>query len=349
MNDELTMLYNVNHEAPLGPLIAVYFFMTGLSAGSFLLSTLAYGFGIKKFKPLGKIGVVLAVVLLVLAPLNLIADLGQPWRFWHLFPYLNPTSPITYGSFLLVIYPLNCVIYAFFMFTGNDKLTKLFGLIGIPLALSVHGYTGFIMALAKARALWNTALMPVLFLVSAMVSGIALMIIVVTIVGFFSKERRPNPSLISDLGKILAASIATDLFLVFCDVLVLLRSDKEAHEAAMLILSGGFSRYFLGVEILAGALVPLVLLVAPSALLIRTASLLAPPAVGATLMYAGSLPVTPIGIALMVAAFVPLLVQGIPHRHRPLPATVLAAVLVMLGILAMRYVVVIGGQNVPLS
>lgn len=349
MNEEMTILYNVAHEAPLGPQIAVYFYMTGLSAGSFILSTLAYGFGIKKFKPLGKIGIVLATVLLVLAPLNLIADLGQPWRFWHLFPYLNPTSPITYGSFLLTLYPLNCVIYAVFMFAGNDRMTKLFGLIGIPLAVSVHGYTGFIMALAKARALWNTALMPILFLVSAMVSGIALMILVVTIAGFFSKERRPNAALINDLGKILAVSIVLDLFLVFSDVLVLLTADIEAREAAMMILSGGFSRYFLGVEILSGALVPLVLLVAPSALVVRAVSLLAPPALGASLIYMGSVPITPIGIPIMLAAFVPLLVQGIPHRHRPIPATVVASFLVMLGILAMRYVVVIGGQNVPLS
>ncbi len=349
MNDELTIIYNVPHAAPIGPLVAVYFYMTGLSAGSFILSTLAYGFGIKKFRPLGKIGIVLAVVLLVLAPLNLIADLGQPWRFWHLFPYLNLTSPITYGSFLLTIYPLNCVIYAFFMFKGNEKMTKLFGLIGIPLAVSVHGYTGFIMALAKARALWNTALMPILFLVSAMVSGIALMILVVTIAGFFSKERRPNMPLIQDLGKMLAVSIAVDLFLVFSDVLVLLTSDTEAREAATMILSGGFSRYFLGVEILSGSLVPLALLIAPAPLLARAASVLAPPTLGATLVYMGAVPVTPIGIPIMLAAFVPLLVQGIPHHHRPLPATVFASLLVMLGILAMRYVMVIGGQNVPIS
>jgi len=45
------------------------------------------------------------------------------------------------------------------MFKGNKPLTKLFGTIGIPLAVFVHGYTGFILALGKARALWNTALM----------------------------------------------------------------------------------------------------------------------------------------------------------------------------------------------
>ncbi len=349
MNDEVSIVYNVAHEAPLGPLIAVYFYMTGLSAGSFILSTLAYGFGIKRFKPLGKIGVVLATVLLVLAPLNLIADLGQPWRFWHLFPYLNPTSPITYGSFLLTLYPINCLIYAFFMFKGDEKMTKLFGLIGIPLAVSVHGYTGFIMALAKARALWNTALMPILFLVSAMVSGIALMILVVTVMGFFSKQRRPDPVLIRDLGRILVGAILLDLFLVFSDVLVLLTSDSEAAEAAGSLLRGAFNPYFLGVEILSGSLVPLLLLTAPTALVARLVGVFAPPTIGASLVYYGGVPIFPLGLPLMVASFIPLLAQGIPLRHRTLPATVAASILVMVGILAMRYVVVIGGQNVPLS
>ena len=349
MNEALTITYNVPHEEALGPLIALYFYMTGLSAGSFILSTLAYGFGIKKFKPLGKIGIVMATVLLILAPINLIADLGQPWRFWHLFPYLNFTSPITYGTFLLTLYPLNCLVYAFFMFKGNEKMTKLFGLIGIPLAVSVHGYTGFIMALAKARALWNTAVMPVLFLVSAMVSGIALMILVVIISGYLSKERRPNSALVRDLGNILVAAILMDMFLVFSDILVLLTADSEAYEAAMLILRGGFSQYFLGIEILVGSLVPLVLLATPSVLAVRALALMAPPAIGATMVYVGVLPLQLPGLLVMVATFAPLLVHGIPHRHRSIPATAVAALLVMAGILAMRYVVVIGGQNVPLS
>ena len=144
--------------------------LTGLSAGSFVLSTLAFVFGIEKYKPIGKIGVVLAALFLIMAPLALLIHVGQPFKAWHLFVHLNVTSPITWGSFLLTLYPINCLVYGWFMFKGNKAMTKLFGTIGIPLAVFVHGYTGFILALGKARALWNTALMPFLFLVSAMVS-----------------------------------------------------------------------------------------------------------------------------------------------------------------------------------
>lgn len=261
--EEIRVVYNVQHEMPLGVLIANYFYMTGLSAGSFILSTLAYGFGVKKYKPLGKVGVVLATVLLVLAPLNLLIDMTLPWRFWHLFVYLNPTSPITWGTFLLTIYPLNCIVYGYFMFKGDEKRTKIFGLIGIPLAISVHGYTGFILALAK-RGLVNTAIMPILFLVSAMVSGIALMILVIIVKDrFFSAKREVDRELIFDLGNILAWSIVADLFLVFSDVSVLLTSEAEAYEMAQLILKGSFAPYFLGVEILLGSFVPLFLLLFP--------------------------------------------------------------------------------------
>jgi formate-dependent nitrite reductase membrane component NrfD len=64
---------------------------------------------------------------------------------------------------------------------GNYRAAKIWGLFGFPIAISVHGYTGFILALAKGRAFWNTPLNPILFLVSAMVSGLALIIIILNL------------------------------------------------------------------------------------------------------------------------------------------------------------------------
>jgi tetrathionate reductase subunit C len=151
------------------------------------------------------------------------------------------------------------------MFKGNMKMTKIFGLIGIPLALAVHGYTGFILALGKARILWNTALMPTLFLVSAMVSGIALMILVCFVLGRFVSEDGKTPkALIYNLVNILVIAILLDLALVGCDILVLLTSHEDALMAGKMILIGSFAPVFLYGEIIMGAIVPLVLLVLPS-------------------------------------------------------------------------------------
>lgn len=296
---DVSVLYNIFPQETFGTLIAIYFYLTGLSAGSFVLSTLAYVFGVDRYKPIGKIGVILAALFLILAPVALLVHVGQPLKAWHLFVHLNVTSPITWGSFLLTLYPINCVIYGWFMFKGNHKMTRLFGTIGIPLAVFVHGYTGFILALGKARALWNTALMPFLFLVSAMVSGIALMIIISLIKDrFFSKEKKVNRELIFGLGNLLAAMILIDLFLVLSDVLVLLVSHTEAQEAAHLLLKGKFSILFIWVENIMGKVLPVIMLLLP--------------------------------------------------RLRNLTTVTIASIMVIVGIFIMRYVVVLGGEFLPL-
>jgi tetrathionate reductase subunit C len=258
------VLYNVFQQDAFGLNIAIYFYLTGLSAGSFILSTLAYGFGMDQYKPLGKPGVVLATILLIIAPLFLLIHIGMPYRAWRLFVYLNMASPITWGSFLLILYPINCMIYGYFMFKDNLRLTRIFGFIGIPLAISVHGYTGFILAFGKARALWNTALMPILFLVSAIVSGIALMILVCVIKDrFFSKGKKINREMYMNLGKLMAWTIVFDLFLVGSDLLVLTISHSDAQAVAYLILGGKFSIMFLVIENLLGKIVPFILMVVP--------------------------------------------------------------------------------------
>lgn len=296
---DTSVLYNIFPQETFGALIAIYFYLTGLSAGSFVLSTLAYVFGMEKFKPIGKMGVVLAALFLIMAPLVLLAHVGQPFKAWYLFVHLNATSPITWGSFLLTLYPINALIYGWFMFKGNQKMTRLFGTIGIPLAVFVHGYTGFILALGKARALWNTALMPFLFLVSAMVSGIALMILISIVKDrFFSKDKIINRELVFSLGNLLAAMILIDLFLVLSDVLVLLVSHAEAQEVAHLLLKGKFSIYFIGVENVLGKILPALLLLIP--------------------------------------------------RFRNIPTVTVASILVVIGIFFMRYVVVLGGEFLPL-
>ncbi len=259
--ENMTLLYTVPHQEAFGIAIAIYFYLTGLSAGSFIISTLAYGFGFEKYKSLGKVGVVLATLLLIAAPMFLLIHSGRPLRAWHLFVYLHGTSPISWGSFLLTIYPINCLIYGFFMFRGNARLTKIFGLIGIPLAIMVHGYTGFILSFAKAHALWRTSLMPVLFLTSAMVSGVAMMILVTIIKDrFFSEKRQVNTEVVYGLGRMLLWLLVFDLFLSFSDLAVHYFSEAESMETARLFLTGAFAPTFVGIETLLGKVLPLVLI-----------------------------------------------------------------------------------------
>lgn len=305
----VSVLYNAPHQIPLGILLAQYFYLTGLSAGSFVISVIAILGGKVEYKPLGKIGAVVAPLCLVLAPMNLLVEMAQPLRAWHLMTYLpgyvNLKSPITYGVLLLTAYPISALIYGFFVYTENMKMSKIFAIIGIPLAISVHGYTGFIIALGKGRALWNTALMPTLFIVSAMVSGIALMILAAIIRNVYmmkdksEEEVKADRELIYGLGKFLGGVIVFDLFLIFNAVLVLLTSTKESFHAAELLLWGRYSIDFVVIELLLGSLIPLFMV-----------------------FY--------------------------PKTGRSFAGLTVASILVMIGIYAMRFSVVIGGQSVPL-
>mgnify|MGYP001600399790 FL=1 len=150
-------------------------------------------------------------------------------------------------------------------------MTKIFGSIGIPLAIAVHGYTGFILALAKGIALWNTALMPVYFLISAMVSGTALLIFISIVKErFFGNVHLINrffpkveKEVIYELGKLLAVFIAIDLFVAFSDVVLLFYSTPENQVAAQLLLQGKFSSMFLYVEVVLGMIIPFAVLMIP--------------------------------------------------------------------------------------
>ncbi len=264
------VIYNVQHQEAFGMLIATYFYLTGISAGSFILSTLIYVFDQKKYKDIGKMSVILATVVLIIAPLALLIHSGMPVRAWRLFYNINITSPISFGSFLLTLYPLNCLIYGYFIFRENFKMTKIFGIIGIPLAVSVHGYCGFILGCAKARHLWNSALMPILFLVSAIVSGIAVIIFIVYIRDkFFSDKKKLNEELLYGLGSIMAAFLILDLFLVLSDVIILFVGTSESIKVGELLLTGKFAFPFLVMENFLGKIVPVLLILIPR---IRTAN-----------------------------------------------------------------------------
>ncbi len=295
------VVFDVQYQTSLAFLISYYFYCTGLSAGSFMISTLSYGFGMEKFKPASKMGVVAAVLLLLLAPQFLLMQVGWPIKsVWNHFVYFNPVSAMSYGAFLLMLYPMNSVVYGIFMFQGNMKMTKIFGLIGIPLALAVHGYTGWILALGVARDYWNTGLMPIVFLFSAMVSGISMMILLIMIRDrFFTKEKVINHDLIDSLAKLLGWLLVVDLFLVFCDYSVLLYSKLEAQEVAHFMMFGKMSFWFVIVENFIGKVIPMTIVM-------------------------------------------------IPGMRKSYFWLILAALMNMAGIMAMRIVTVYGGQVLPL-
>jgi len=92
----IEILYNVEHQEAAGLLIAIYFYLTGISAGSFILSTLAYVFGQVKFKPIGKISVILATVVLIIAPMALLIHVEDPYGPGDCFT-ISTLPPLSLG------------------------------------------------------------------------------------------------------------------------------------------------------------------------------------------------------------------------------------------------------------
>lgn len=261
------LTYNVPHEHSFGAMIALYIFFTGLSAGSFFLSTLSYGFGRVQYRALSRPAIITATLMLLIAPVFLLIHVGKPLRSWHLFLFLNLRSPITWGSFLLTSYPLFCLIYMACIFQEKEKAAKKWGLIGIPFAVSVHAYTGFILAFCPARPLWHSSMVPLLFLVSAVVSGTALMIVVFaaqcSLRGEAMDVAGERGRLLLSLGRILGWLLILDLLLTGVDILVASVSGGGDRMGVGVLLRGELAPRFVGIEIVLGKLIPLVILFHP--------------------------------------------------------------------------------------
>jgi len=261
--ESVRVVYNIPYAVPFSMMIAIYFYITGLHMGFYTTSVVATLLGKREWKPIGKIGAVGAVVILCIAPIFLLVDLTQPFRFWHLFVHLNVTSPITWGTYFLTTYPLIGLFYAYFVLAGRQRPAKILGLIGFPIAVSVHGYTGFILALSKARAFWNASINPILFLVSAMVSGLALIVLIANVrYRYLTKnetqeQRDADFAIIRTMLTMLTVFILIDLVLLGSDMAVLGNSDIDSWEQLKVLTVGEFGFLFLVVEILVGEIIPL--------------------------------------------------------------------------------------------
>lgn len=253
MQHFLTLISSITIEKPWGIDIPNYFWFTGSSAAAFIISSFAHVFGWKKYKPIAGVSLLMAFVLLVAAPLNLIDDLRQPGRILNFFMYGwedFPTSPMKWGVLLLMAYPiliffeaqamyriyfvkkaqtssgLSKVFNSLFTFGNMDlsdeaiekdhKKGFILGAIGIPLALAVHGYTGYILGAVHANVMWHTPLMPIIFLASAMVSGTGLLVILIPLFQrFLSERKKVDTEMVATLAKLLSWFIISDLVMRF--------------------------------------------------------------------------------------------------------------------------------------
>jgi formate-dependent nitrite reductase membrane component NrfD len=248
-------------------MIVLYFFLGGLSAGTYLFSVTA-NYWRKEFKHMARKSALLSLISLAVGMFILLHHLGQPFRAWRLFTSFNPHSMLSWGAWFLNIFLVMNLAYTALLFKTKDEDAKKFAYIGLPFAVLSATYTAMLLAQAPGRALWHTALMPVLFLNGAIISGIALVMLI-------SAPGR-DTELLGKLGRLAAWLVILEIGMILAEIIILLNGGTESIAAARFLLTGQFAPLFIGVEIILGAVIPAAILLRgkPTAPVQAAASLL---------------------------------------------------------------------------
>lgn len=275
--------------------VAAYIFFIGLSAGAFLLSSLVYAFAVKRFEPIGRVFLYTALVTLVLAQLAIVADLGHMGRAWHVVMYANLKSPLAWMVYLNCLYVAVLVLELWFVLrvdfvrmahdgglhagfyrlmafgsvdashdraVRDGRIVKALAMVGVPTAIMFHGGVGALFGTVASRPLWYSGLLPILFLLSALVSSGALLVVVAAI---FQDGVRRHGQLILDLGRLVMVLVALDALFQVSAFLVAFRGGLPGHTAGLwLVLDGPFKGVFWIGQVLLGTIVPLALLASPT-------------------------------------------------------------------------------------
>jgi len=315
-------------------LVVVYPFVTGLVAGAFILASLERIFRVRAVKPTYRLALLTALAFLLVAPLPLQLHLGHPERSLEM--YLTPYrgSAMAMFGFVYLWYLLAVLLLEIWLdfrrdivllsqsTTGwrrllyraltlgssnisegslrlDDKVGWVITLIGIPSAFLLHGYVGFIFGSVKANPWWSSPLMPVVFIFSAMVSGIAMVMLVY--MAMMKVRRQPiDMRCVDTIAQYLLYTFIIDFALEMLD---LIQRIYEADESFRSLDFMVHTRLFFSqvvLQILLGTVVPILV----------------------------------IGL---------IQIFNVPEKLRRL-AYVVCGCLTIVGIFAMRWNVVIGGQ-----
>ena len=248
---------------PWGMPIVLTIYLIGLSAGSLILSSLTYVFGREEYRPIARMAVYLAIVLIFGALLSIAIDLGRPEKFWRLlmFFYMNNMSSmfaingILYGGYFALT-----LTYLVLIFSGKIAYIRKMGIVAVCWAVLVHMGTGAIFGFIAAREAWVSPIKPLEFLAAAVTSGLALLILAVVITLKFT-GRKVNREMVVSLGRMLSVFIIVLVVLIFVDKMTHFYSPERG--ATVFMLAGQYSWMFWVLQIGLVAVVPLAILFNP--------------------------------------------------------------------------------------
>lgn len=275
-----------------GILIVLYPYITGLVAGAFILASLERVFKVKVLKPTYTIALLTAFAFLLVATLPLITHLGKPLRFYEIMITPNSTSAMAIFGFVYLWYLMVVLLLEIWFdyrrdlviwsqekkgalrvlyrvlslgvsdvspkaLKWDDRLGYFVTVIGIPSAFLLHGYVGFIFGSVKANPWWSTVLMPVIFLFSAMVSGIALVMVVYMVINYIRKTKI-DMACLDMVGRYLLIALILDFSLEALDQIHRIYEAEESMEIISILVSGKLNITLLLFQVILGTLVPLI-------------------------------------------------------------------------------------------
>ena len=236
---------------PWGLWFTNYMYYVGLSAGGLVVYASVHLFGAEQYRPLSRLAVLQAGILVMMALLGILSDMERPWRMIWFMLTPNPTSPFLFTGSAAGAYMVLCFIDLWVLISGKggEKLAVRMTLIALPLAIYLHTTTAFVLVLNKSRELWHTAVLVPIFLTSATASGIALLFIFAYLVQWLSPIKF-KPSMFRSLATLLATVIILDLFLLLVEMITVFwpTSSMPGHTIRMMeFFTGGYAFAFLPV------------------------------------------------------------------------------------------------------
>ncbi|MCX6270473.1 MAG: polysulfide reductase NrfD [Bacteroidetes bacterium] len=287
-------IYPNEIELHWGILIVLYPYITGLVAGAFILASLERVFKVEVLKPTYHLSLLTALSFLLVATMPLVSHLTQPARAYEIMITPNPKSAMAIFGFVYLWYLMVVLLleiwfdyrrdfvlwaaeskgfkrflYRILTLGVNDlsprvvkwdhKLGYIITVIGIPSAFMLHGYVGFIFGSIKANPWWSTVLMPVIFLFSAMVSGIALVMFIYIAVTWL-KKMKIDMKCLDTVARYLFFILIIDFTLESLDQIHRFYEAEESFEIITLLMSGKLYITLIIFQVLMGTMVPLLTL-----------------------------------------------------------------------------------------
>jgi formate-dependent nitrite reductase membrane component NrfD len=265
-------------------LIVFYLFTAGVSAGAFFVSGLATYLGGERYKRISRIGALIAPWPVMLGLMSLIFDLTKPLEFWWLFLTVQYTSPMSIGAWLLTLFTVISLVYFVLWFPRPwrdllrlpqqrrdwrtpkawkpldqaqiDKARRVVAAVGAPISIGVGMYTGVLLGAVPARPLWNTPIVAQLFLVSAISTGAAAVLLIAAL-------RRPKAGH-DYLHEERHFLVSLDVMLILVEIFIVTPfflhqalSTWSSSSSLRILLGGPYTLLFWLVFALLGLLIPL--------------------------------------------------------------------------------------------